>query len=122
MVERRLELPAAASVCGAIGRRLESGRGDWIRDWTFGHRLPYGAPNVMDGVRDCVYALERLVSLATPPRLADVLHRILLFSLSPQMEELWLEQGDGAVESLVCRLNADVLLDTRTEFPNGFTQ
>lgn len=38
------------------------------------------------------------------------------------MEELWLEQGDGAVESLVCRLNADVLLDTRTEFPNGFTQ
>lgn len=51
--------------CGPALARLAAevaGGGQWLQDWTFARRLSYG--NVLDGIRDCLEALDDMVSVA----------------------------------------------------------
>lgn len=60
MIMKKLPLPSASEAIHSISRCLAGG-GDWIREWTFGHRLPYGPSNVVQGINLCLETLERLV-------------------------------------------------------------
>ena len=60
MVMKRIPLPRASEAIDSISRELAHG-GDWIRQWTFGHRLPYGTSNVFQGIQLCLETLDRLV-------------------------------------------------------------
>ncbi|XP_057373987.1 uncharacterized protein LOC130694896 [Daphnia carinata] len=86
MVMKRIPIPRASEAIDSISRELAHG-GDWIRQWTFGHRLPYGPNNVLQGMRLCLETLDRL------------------------MEEM--EKETDPLEALVSRLNADLVLDTQ---------
>jgi len=86
MVIKKLPLPISSAAIANIARDLDQGS-DWIRGWTFGHRLPYGPDNVLQGMCHCLETLDRLVGE--------------------------LKDESDPLDSLVDRLNADVLLDTR---------
>lgn len=60
MVMKRIPLPRAREAIDSISRNLAQ-EGDWIRQWTFGHRLPYGPQNVIQGIHLCLETLDRLV-------------------------------------------------------------
>lgn len=62
MVMKRIMWPRATEAIDCISRELAQG-GDWIRQWTFGHRLPYGPNNVLQGMHLCLETLDRLVFL-----------------------------------------------------------
>jgi len=60
MVMKKLPLPNSSDAMANISRVLNEGN-DWIRNWTFGHRLPYGPDNVLHGMHQCLDTLDRLV-------------------------------------------------------------
>ncbi len=60
MVMKRIPIPRASEAIDSISRELAHG-GDWIRQWTFGHRLPYGTSNVVQGIHQCLETLDRFV-------------------------------------------------------------
>ena len=60
MVMKKLPLPNSSDAMANISRVLNEGN-DWIRSWTFGHRLPYGPDNVLHGMNQCLDTLDRLV-------------------------------------------------------------
>jgi Peptidase family C101 len=60
MVDKKLRVPRSEEAMFCIQRDIQRGC-QWIKDWSFGHRLPYGAHNVMQGISDCLTALDRLV-------------------------------------------------------------
>ena len=62
MVMKKLPLPSSSAAIANIARDLDQGN-DWIRSWTFGHRLPYGPDNVLQGMCHCLETLDRLVHL-----------------------------------------------------------
>lgn len=61
MVMKRLAVPRTEEAMGSIDCALRRGH-DWIRQWTFGHRLPYGPDNVLSGMRQCLEQLDHLVN------------------------------------------------------------
>lgn len=61
MVLKRLPLPTAKEAIDIISRELARGC-DWIREWAFGHRLPYGTNNVTEGMLHCLQTMDRLVT------------------------------------------------------------
>lgn len=60
MVMKRLPVPRADHAIECISRDMQRGN-LWVREWTFGHRLPYGAENVMQGICQCLSSLDQLV-------------------------------------------------------------
>jgi Peptidase family C101 len=60
MVMKKFSWPRASEAIDSIDRELAQG-GEWIRQWTFGHRLPYGRNNVIQGIHLCLETLDRLV-------------------------------------------------------------
>lgn len=60
MVMKKIPFPQANRTMDCIARKLASGE-EWIREWTFGHRLPYGPQNVVQGMKLCLETLQRLV-------------------------------------------------------------
>lgn len=86
MVLKRLAFPASQAAAQRILIDLERGS-CWIREWSFGHRLPYGPENIVEGIHECFNTLDLVMGELTTER--------------------------NALESLVSRLNADILLDTK---------
>lgn len=86
MVLKRLAFPSSHQAAERIVAELQRGS-HWIHQWSFGHRLPYGPDSVVQGIYECFNTLDLV------------------------MGELMMESD--AFESLVSRLNADVLLDTK---------
>lgn len=60
MVMKRIPFPRAKGAIESIARHMAQGS-DWISQWTFGHRLPYGPHNVTQGINLCLETLDRLV-------------------------------------------------------------
>lgn len=61
MAAKRIPTPPACQALRWIARELDRGSG-WIRTWTFGHRLPYGPENVLQGMAQCLETLDHTVS------------------------------------------------------------
>ena len=53
---KRIPLPRESEAISSISRKLTHG-GDWIRHWTFGHRLPCRTSHVFQGIQLCIETL-----------------------------------------------------------------
>lgn len=60
MVMKKIPFPPADRTMDCIVGHLSRGA-EWIRQWTFGHRLPYGPQNAINGMKLCLETLDRLV-------------------------------------------------------------
>ena len=62
MALKRIPLPPACTAMRRISKEMDQGS-DWLRGWTFGHRLPYGPDSVLQGMAQCLETLDHTVIL-----------------------------------------------------------
>lgn len=78
MVLNQIPMPQACQAMRRISREMDRGSG-WIRSWTFGHRLPYGPDNVLQGMAECLETMDRTVKLQLKDKVRVYLRVLILW-------------------------------------------